>query len=965
MILKKSIFLAALAGLLISGCGGGSNSGSTPVTPTAATPVFSPASGTFTAAQSVTLSDSTTGAKIYYTTDGTSPSASSTLYSSAITVASSTTINAVAIASGYNNSSVATGTYTISLPAAATPTFAPTPGTYSSAQSVTLADTTAGASIYYTTDGSTPTSASAKYSAAIPVNTTTTVKAIAVASGYSSSAVASGTYTINLPAASTPSFTPTPGTYTSAQSVTLADATAGASIYYTTDGSTPTAASSLYSAAIPVSTTTTIKAIAVASGYSSSAVASGAYTINLPAAATPTFTPTPGTYTSAQSVTLADTTTGAAIHYTTDGSTPTASSTLYSAAIPVGSTTTINAIAIASGYSKSAVATGTYTFAGSASSVDVYLTTHDQTNLLAKQSSLTFKSSTGDATTNTVVVDVNQKFQTIEGFGAAFTDSTAYLLNEVAQSSQVSSIMSDLFTRSGSGIGLSFMRTQMGASDISRKVYSYDDQSTGSTDLTLSQFSIAHDNADQIPVILEAQSLNPSMKLLASPWSPPAWMKDPTSMSPVTMQGGSLLMTDANEKAYADYFVKFLKAYEAAGVKVDYLTIQNEPLYVTNSYPSMGISSTNALALLHGYVLPALKSASIDTKVMVYDHNWDSPTYPQTVLNGLTSDEMTQIAGIAWHGYGGTAGSQQNLHNLFPNLGQWMTEHSGGTWNSDQFTTDYLDIAGVMRSWGSGFIKWSLALDQNLGPNLARNAGMGGCNTCTPIVTVNSQTGDVTKAIEYYTIGQYSKFVLPGAKRIYSNNTPAILSAAFLNTDGSIVLVAYNGQTTAQSFNVQWGSNQSFTYSLPAQSAASFIWSGNQSGTPLIDATSQISASSFADENGLAIEGTSDATTGFDLGYISNNSYIRLDNVDFGTAGSITSVKLRSASNGSGGTATFYLDSMTSTPIAKITLPITGGWQAWKTTSAAVSNLSGVHSLYVVFSGTTNSIANVNWLQFQ
>jgi len=244
---------------------------------------------------------------------------------------------------------------------AATPTFGVPAGTYKSAQTVTLSDATPNATIYYTTDGSTPTASSTVYSAAITVSSSETIQAIATASGYLASAVASANYTINLPVAATPAFSVAAGTYTSAQTVTLSDATPNATIYYTTDGSTPTTSSTVYTAPIPVSASETINAIATASGYLASAVASANYTINLPVAATPTFSVAAGTYTSAQTVTLSDATPNATIYYTTDGSTPTASSTVYSAPIAVSASETINAIATANGYTTSGVASATYT----------------------------------------------------------------------------------------------------------------------------------------------------------------------------------------------------------------------------------------------------------------------------------------------------------------------------------------------------------------------------------------------------------------------------------------------------------------------------------------------------------------------------------------------------------------------------------------------------------------------------
>jgi glucosylceramidase len=596
--------------------------------------------------------------------------------------------------------------------------------------------------------------------------------------------------------------------------------------------------------------------------------------------------------------------------------------------------------------------------------VSVVLSTNDETQLMAAQPGVNFTASTADAGTNTVVVDPTQQYQSIEGFGAAFTDSAAYLLMEVEPSSTLSGTLNDLFTLNGNGIGLSFMRIPMGASDLALSVYSFDDMPVGQTDLTLSNFSIAHDQTYILPLILQAKTLNPQMKLMANPWSPPGWMKDPSSMNPVSMLGGTLLMTAPNETAFANYFVKYIQAYQAGGVPIDYISLQNEPLYITTAYPSMGMSDTVQLTLLQNYVIPALTANNIPTRVLVYDHNWDTPSYPELVIGGLTAQQLTQVAGTAWHGYGGVPGAQQLVQNQFPTLGNWETEHSGGTWVTDQFTADFLEITLVLRNAGKSYVKWSLALDQNLGPNLTQNAGLGGCNTCTPIVTVNSQTGAVTKDIEFYTLGHYSKYVLPGAVRVYSSNTPAIASVAFVNPDGSVALIAYNNSASSQSFQVQWGT-QSFSYTLPGTAAATFTWTGTEIGsTPSIAASAQIQGSSFSSESGLETENTGDSSGEYDLGYITPGAYVVYKNVDFGT--SVSQLTVRSASAGTGGTATFYLDSMTSTPVATVTLPVTGGWQTWANSSAPVSGAAGVHTLYVVFeAGGDEGIANVNWFQFQ
>ncbi len=308
----------------------------------------------------MTISDATAGTTIYYTTNGTTPTTSSSVYSAPITVSATETLEAIAVETGYTNSPVATAAYTISA-ALSAPTFSPAAGTYTSQQSVTISDATAGATIYYTTNGATPTTSSSVYSAPITVSATETLEAIAVETGYTNSPVATAAYTISA-ALSAPTFSPAAGTYTSPQSVTISDATTGATIYYTTNGATPTTSSSVYSAPITVSATETLEAIAVETGYTNSPVATAAYTISA-ALSAPTFSPAAGTYTSPQSVTISDATTGATIYYTTNGTTPTTSSTQYMGAIWQTATQTLKAIAVETGYANSPVTTAAYTIA--------------------------------------------------------------------------------------------------------------------------------------------------------------------------------------------------------------------------------------------------------------------------------------------------------------------------------------------------------------------------------------------------------------------------------------------------------------------------------------------------------------------------------------------------------------------------------------------------------------------------
>jgi glucosylceramidase len=579
-----------------------------------------------------------------------------------------------------------------------------------------------------------------------------------------------------------------------------------------------------------------------------------------------------------------------------------------------------------------------------AQTVNVWLTTHDQSKKLEQQTSVTFASGSGGG--NPVIVDETQTYQQIEGFGASFTDSAAWLLNQVATPSARTNAMNNLFTRNGGGIGVSFVRNPMAASDLARTHYSYDDLAAGKTDVNLTNFSIAHDQADIIPLVQQALQLNPQLTIMANPWSPPGWMKSSGSMI-----GGSLL--PSMYAPFARYFVKYIQAYQAAGIPTHYISLQNEPLYVPGDYPGMSMDAATQITVLRDYVLPTLAASNITTKVLVYDHNWDQSGYPQTVFGDSTLLASSQVAGTAWHGYAGTPGVMITLANQFPAKGNYQTEHSGGTWVGDPLREDFAEIIHVMRCWGRAYVKWSLAQDQNYGPNL------GGCNSCRGLVTVNSSSGAVTYNTDFYTLGHFSKFVLPGAARIYSANANGVVSAAFKNPDGSKAVVAFNDTTGSKTFQVQWGS-QSFSYTLASYACATFTWTGTQTGTYTVNPANQIQGSSFNSASGIQTEWTSDSVGGYNLGYCDNGDYAVYKNVDF--AAGFTNVTARVASF-AGGSVEFRLDSPSGQRISSVTMPNTGNWQTFANVSSSVSNASGVHDLYLVFKGSS-SVANLNSFQF-
>jgi len=619
----------------------------------------------------------------------------------------------------------------------------------------------------------------------------------------------------------------------------------------------------------------------------------------------------------------------------------------------------------------------------SAQVVSVWLTTDDQESLMAPQPPVAFTPGTSSQLP-AIFISESQTEQTIEGFGASMTDSAAYLLNEKVPPAALPGVMQSLFSHS-QGIGVSFLRNPMGASDLTRPPdYSYDDLPFGATDPDLASFSIAHDQADILPLLAQAKAINPQIKMMGTPWSPPAWMKANGSMIGGSSSSAQLLPSQYT--AFANYLVKYVQAYQAAGVPVDYLTIQNEPLNVPTDYPGEYMAPSDQLNILKSYVLPALAAANINTRILVYDHNWDTPSYPETVLGDASLAGSAQVAGVAWHWYEGPPGAMTTVRNLYPQLGQYVTEASGGTWISDEVRADFEMIIHSMRNWSRSFVKWGLALDQNRGPHF------GGCGDCSGLISVDSTTGAVTNNIDYYTLGHFSKFVLPGAVHVWSNNAPGLISAAFINPlrhaatagpdrseprDRPRVLVVYNDSASTQQFQVVWYGT-SFQYSLPSYAGATFEWDAglefscrSSCWAPVTPATTQIQASSYNQvstatlSSGLQTEPCSDTNGGFDIGYANPGYWAEYKNIDFGSG--VHSVQVRVANGSSGPSALeFHSGSPTGPLLAQATIPSTGGWQNWQTVSASASDATGVQNLYLVFSGgITGSAGNINWFQFQ
>ena len=451
----------------------------------------------------------------------------------------------------------------------------------------------------------------------------------------------------------------------------------------------------------------------------------------------------------------------------------------------------------------------------SGSPVQVWLTDVGANEWVAKQKDVSFQT---QQTTNplTIKVDSKLKYQTITGFGAALTDSAAYLINQLPTSSR-NTLMENLFSPT-SGAGLSMVRSPMGATDFTATGnYSYDDLPAGQTDPTLSKFSIQHDEAYIIPELKQALALNSNVKITSTPWSPPGWMKTSGSMI-----GGTLL--DNDYSVLANYFVKYIQAYGKAGVPITYVTPQNEPLNAP-SWPGMSLTPGQETELVQD-MGQAFAKNKISTEILGWDHNWDVPSYPESIYNNPTANKYT--VGAGFHIYSGAPIYQTQTHNDYPSKQVYLTEATGGI-NQPTTQVDFHDaldswIIDTTRNYANGAMLWNLALDPEMGP---LNADTNGIGENRGVVTIDPKTSAITYNPDYYALAQVSKFVKPGAHRIYSNTFGAgsIDDVAFQNPDGSKVLVAYNDSSGAQKISVADGT-QAFDYTLNAGAAATFTYSG-------------------------------------------------------------------------------------------------------------------------------------------
>jgi glucosylceramidase len=442
--------------------------------------------------------------------------------------------------------------------------------------------------------------------------------------------------------------------------------------------------------------------------------------------------------------------------------------------------------------------------------MDFWLTKGDQTSLLQKQS-ITLSFGTTANSFTSLDVDTTQTMQTVDGFGYTLTGGSAALINSLSAGTKAA-LLRELFSADDNAIGVSYLRISIGASDLNASVFSYDDMPVGQTDVALANFSLSPDKTPGtglIPLLKEILLINPAIKILGSPWSPPVWMKDNGSS-----KGGSL--QPQYYSVYAQYFVKYIQQMQAEGIAIDAVTLQNEPLNPDNN-PSMYMTAVQQADFIKNHIGPAFQAAGIATKIILYDHNCDHADYPLTILNDAAARPF--VNGSAFHLYLGDISALSTVHNAYPDKQVYFTEQytgSGGSFDGDLKWHLQNVIIGSMRNWSRNALEWNLANDPSYGPHTP-----GGCTTCKGALTIGTT---ITRNVAYYIIAHASKFVPPGSVRVMStSNVSNLFSVAFKTPAGKKVLIVLNNASSSASFNIRFKGKWA-TSTLPKDAVGTYVW---------------------------------------------------------------------------------------------------------------------------------------------
>lgn len=417
--------------------------------------------------------------------------------------------------------------------------------------------------------------------------------------------------------------------------------------------------------------------------------------------------------------------------------------------------------------------------------ISVWITKPDQSAKLLQR---LYSSNEGKVTNSLPLLSIDPftTFQTVDGFGFTLTGGSAFLINKLPSAARAS-LLNELFGTSENSIGISYLRISLGASDLSKEVFSYNDLSTGQTDLSLSAFSLAQDTIDLIPVLKEILAINPAIKLMASPWSSPVWMKDNKSS-----KGGKLLKEYYG--VYANYFVKYIQKMQQLGIAIDAVTIQNEPMNPDNN-PSLKMEALEQADFIKNHLGPAFRNNKINAKVIIWDHNCDLPEYPIQIL--ADADASQFIDGSAFHLYAGNINALSTVKNAFPKKNIYFTEQwtsKNGDFGGDLQWHIKNVIIGSLQNWSRVALEWNLANDAGFGPHTP-----GGCTACKGALTIDGAF--VTRNVPYYIIAHVSKFIPPGSIRISHTGISNLPAVAFKTPEGKIVTLLLNDSGATQSFN--------------------------------------------------------------------------------------------------------------------------------------------------------------------
>jgi glucosylceramidase len=438
--------------------------------------------------------------------------------------------------------------------------------------------------------------------------------------------------------------------------------------------------------------------------------------------------------------------------------------------------------------------------------VEVWTTSGDMSYLLSPKT-IDFAAKQNN-TNPTIEVDTAKVFQSIDGFGYTLTGGSATLMHKLNNTDR-QKLLKELFGNDSTSIGVSYLRVSIGASDLSSTVFSYNDIATGTTDIELKKFSLSQDTVDLLPVLKEILTINPNIKILGSPWSPPVWMKTNGSS-----KGGNL--KPEYYSVYARYFVKYIRAMAENGIKIDAVTLQNEPHHGGNN-PSMILNANEAIDFVKNHLGPLFKKENLKTKIIIWDHNCDEPDYPISVLNDAGAKAF--IDGSAFHMYNGNATALSTVYAVHPDKNLYFTEQWTGS--KGEFKGDFLwhiknVIIGTMRNHSRVALEWNMANDAQFNPHTE-----GGCTECKGALTIDNQS--ITRNVSYYIIGQISKFVPAGSARINSTMPNNIANVAFKRPDGKKVVVVLNENNTPQPININCNGKW-ITDVMPVGAAATYIW---------------------------------------------------------------------------------------------------------------------------------------------